>query len=240
MIDGALAMQKSIESAAKDTDCSLLAEALSAWMDGQGLPPGVSQEELVQWLLDDAEAQQKWRLWHAGADCLRAVQTPAEKAPGHLAVGSPAWSARLQERLSDIVMDDSAPKGVPAPLAVPACTIVPAVTPAANDSFWPWKMAAGFASLVAVGMVAWNLMGQPSAPSANRSLVAMHSNPVEVPVAVQASSGSERMQEASAPQATDSTAAPDTYTEALMLGHAQLGEHVLLQDALPINERNSF
>jgi sigma-E factor negative regulatory protein RseA len=240
MIDGALAMQKSIESAAKDTDCSLLAEALSAWMDGQGLPPGVSQEELVQWLLDDAEAQQKWRLWHAGADCLRAAQTHAEKAPGHLAVGFPAWSARLQERLSDIVMDDSEPKVASAPLVVAACAIVPAATPATNDSFWPWKMAAGFASLVAVGMVAWNLMGQPLAPSANRSLVVMRSNPVDVPVAVRASSGPEQMQEASARRAIDSTAAPDTYTEALILAHAQLGEHVLLQDALLKNERDSF
>lgn len=233
-------MQKSIESVAKDTDRSLLAEALSAWMDGQALPPGVSQEELAQWLLDDPEAQQRWRLWHAGADCLRAVQTRAGKVLGHSAVGSPAWGARLQERLSSIAMDDSEPKGAPAPLVVPACAIVPTARPAANDSFWPWKMAAGFASLVAVGMVAWNLMGLPLGPSADRSLVAMRSNPVDVPVAVQTSSGLERTQETSTKGGADSTAATDTYTEALMLAHAQLGEYALLQDALPLNEGDPF
>ena len=82
-------MQKSIELVAKHVDSSLLAEALSAWMDGQDLPPGISQEELVQWLLDDPEAQQKWRLWHAGADCLQLAQLHEERAPGHSVVGSP-------------------------------------------------------------------------------------------------------------------------------------------------------
>ena len=131
-------MQKSIESVAEDTDRSLLAEALSAWMDGQALPPGVSQEELAQWLLDDPEAQQKWRLWHAGADCLQLAQFHEERAPGHSVVGSPAWSAYLQHRLSDAAVMDS-PDSVSAPLSVQANPVVTISRPAANDPVWRWK-----------------------------------------------------------------------------------------------------
>ena len=234
-------MQKSNELVAKHVDSSLLAEALSAWMDGQDLPPGISQEELVQWLLDDPEAQQKWRLWHAGADCLQLAQLHEERAPGHSVVGSPAWIAHLQHRLSDAAVMDS-PDSVSAPLSAQANPVVTISRPAAaaNDPVWRWKMAAGFASLIAVGLVSWNLMGQSSAPTVNRSLVAVRSSAAGASVAAEGSSSSQRMQEIPAWQTVDTVATSDTYTEALILAHAQLGEPVLLQDALPLNEGDPF
>ena len=84
---------------------ALLFEGLSAWMDGEALPAGIDQEAVLQWLLHDAQAQQKWQCWHASAACLHGDMVDAEDRSsvfGVAAVGSAAWRQRLRQELAGV------------------------------------------------------------------------------------------------------------------------------------------
>ena len=118
---------------------------------------------------------------------------------------------------------------------MPAGSGKPAVVTAgaaANDSVWRWKMAAGFASLAAVGVMVWNLLGQQPAAGGADALMAAHGSSAAVPAAtvMQQEEGVLKAQEQQAQGLAAS--AEDPYTEALLLAHTQLGESLLLQDVL--------
>lgn len=273
-----------------------LAEALSAWMDGEALPAGVDEAVLLQWLLHDEQAQNQWRQWQVQADCLHAQslhgwvvgedQQPfsagATRATRqcssirHAAVvGSAAWSERLNQRLAQTqVGSGDVPEAV-LPLSAPMRPAVPADAPpvaqavapetvtltkearatppatrtpaeAANDPVWRWKLAAGFASVAAVGVTLWSLLGQPAAPNVpgvNGPLLAVQTpggaaslladegntgSPTQL-WASELQNGAEQSQTV-AEVAT--AAADDPYAEALLQAHSQLGDNLPLQDAL--------
>ncbi len=205
------------------------------------------------------------------ADASRAARQKHDAA-----VGSVAWSESLRQRLAQTPVGGSeatvasqspmhewpmqpdeaavAKAATPVtPVSAPADAGKPAVVAAAeaaNDSVWRWKMAAGFASLAAVGVMAWSLLGQqPAAPGAAGALLATGGSSATAPAAampqqdvtvaglqaqpdVSALYPAEQSMRVSASAddgyATDSA----SYAEALMLAHSQLGENPLLQDAL--------
>ena len=127
---------------------------------------------------------------------------------------------------------------------------VVAAAEAANDPVWRWKMTAGFASLAAVGVMAWSLLGQqPAAPGAAGALLATGGSSATAPAAAMPQqdvtvAGLQAQPDASALYPAEqsmrvSASADDgyatdsaSYAEALMLAHSQLGENPLLQDAL--------
>ena len=246
-------------SAVVAVDAGLLPEALSAWMDGEALPAGVDENTVLQWLLQDERAQGHWQQWHAHADYLHlaASDVHAAHAAGDLlpsqdaaTVGSAVWSMRLSQQLAQIrvgegdtqISEKGAANLAIAPMqpasataSVPSGSGKPAVVTAgaaANDSVWRWKMAAGFASLAAVGVMVWNLLGQQPAAGGADALMAAHGSSAAVPAAtvMQQEEGVLKAQEQQAQGLAAS--AEDPYTEALLLAHTQLGESLLLQDAL--------
>ena len=224
-------------AAAAGAEALRLSEALSAWMDGEALPAGIDQEDVLQWLLHDAQAQQKWQCWHAGADCLcagSAVDARRLDLYAGSAVGSAAWNQRLQQALAEVPANrDHSETARPIQIQKPADSRVTVVPQAANDPVWRWKMAAGFASVAALGVMVWSLLGQQPTTEMPQQVVAVRSNK-EVPtprVPPVAQTPSEQTA-AAGPGPADSPVAADPYTESLMLAHAQLGENILFQDVL--------
>lgn len=271
-----------------------LAEALSAWMDGEALPAGVDEAALLQWLLHDEQAQKQWQQWQVQADCLHAQSLHGwvvgeEQLPFSASatsqrsfiryaavVGSAAWSERLSQRLAQTqVGSGDVPEAV-LPLSAPMRPAVPADAPtvaqaaapetatvvkkarvtapatrapaeAANDPVWRWKLAAGFASVAAVGVTLWSLLGQLAAPNVpgvngpllavqtpggSASLLADESNtgsPTQL-WASESQNGAEQSQAVA--EVATAAVADDPYAEALLQAHSQLGDNLPLQDAL--------
>ena len=224
---------KTHEAAGADTQ--LLSEALSAWMDGEALPLGVDQDVLLQWLLQDAQAQQKWQCWHASADCLHGgsvADVGHFDAAAGAAVGSAAWSQRLRQELEKVRMgSDHTDRQMPLQDAVAGW--VRAAPEAANDSVWHWKMAAGFTSLAALGVMVWSLLGQqPMMGMSQQVNMARNGASVSSPATLSPIQAQVIQAAVLDQEPLDVAVEADPYTETLMLAHAQLGENILLQDVL--------
>ena len=99
----------------------------------------------VELAASDPVAREAWQAYHLVGDVLRS---------GELAVGSSpsAFLERLQQRLQD--EPPLAPRVAPEVAASPR-----EHGEAANDGSFRWKMVAGFASMAAVGAMAWSLAG---------------------------------------------------------------------------------
>ncbi|MBE7941955.1 MULTISPECIES: sigma-E factor negative regulatory protein [Ramlibacter] len=122
-------------------------EWMSALADGE-----LRGEALAQGLAlaGDAQAQQAWQDYHLIGDVLRAADLAATAPPDR-------FLARLQERLAN-------ERPFPAEeVAVLQPPVAVAAREAANDGSFRWKLVAGFASLAAVGAVAWSVAGAPAA-----------------------------------------------------------------------------
>ena len=217
------------------SDPTLFPQALSAWMDGEALPQGVNEQELLAWAMHDDHARQMWQCWHASGHAVRALSDGG--LVGDLsrpAVGSAAWLGVLQTRLADTAVA-SAPllQDATGLLAAPVPSTRPAARAAANDSVFVWKMAAGCASFAAVGMLAWNML-----------LPAWTSNQqtTQTTAAATVHALAEPQVAALAPPTHTSTPVAgntDKTMSMLLQAHAQLGEQTLLQDTAQ-GEGNDF
>ncbi|OOG38443.1 sigma-E factor negative regulatory protein [Polaromonas sp. A23] len=133
-------------------------ELISALADGQ-----LASDDFAQALAvceADAQAMESWKTWHLIGDVLRSPGLTPHAA-------DTAFVERLRVRLSQepafaATTEVLLPAGR---LPLPASQ---AGNEAANDDFFPWKLIAGFASVVAVAAVAWNvgasLLSPPAAP----------------------------------------------------------------------------
>ncbi|MES2281417.1 MAG: sigma-E factor negative regulatory protein [Pseudomonadota bacterium] len=174
-------------------------ERLSALADGE-----LGKEELLlllQACKDDDAAAGNWGAYHVIGDVLR---SPA------LAAGSssPAFLQRLNERL-----EDERTRMVQEP--VPVSLNVARREPAANDSIFRWKLAAGFASLTAVGAIAWSSAAMMSSPPGAQLAQAPVVNQSALPVLVVASPQGPMVR--------------DARLEELLAAHRQLGGASVLQ-----------
>lgn len=117
-------------------------ELISALADGQ--LRGDAFARGVELAASDPAAREAWQAYHLIGDVLRS---------GELAVaGSPsAFLERLQRRLRD---EPPLAARVMREPAAPARR-----EEAANDGSFRWKLVAGFASVAAVGAMAWSLVG---------------------------------------------------------------------------------
>ena len=80
-------------------DPAAMAQALSAWMDGETLPGGVDETQLLDWMGIDESARMVWQDWHLAGDLLRQSHAD-ELVQTALPVESAAWMAGLQQALS--------------------------------------------------------------------------------------------------------------------------------------------
>ena len=177
-------------------------ELISALADGH-LHGKVLEETLDVFTADDL-AMASWADVHLIGDVLRAPAVAAGQLPFHNA--SLSFLDRFNQTLTA-----SSPPAVDALVGLlPAAMNTGLVKPAANDSWFGCKLAAGFATLAAVSVTVWTLSaGQRDAPSGQ---LAQQSAPARVLVA--------------SPQGT---IVRDARLNELLASHKQLGSGSVLQ-----------
>ena len=117
-------------------------ELISALADGQ--LRGDAFARGVELAASDPAAREAWQAYHLIGDVLRSGELAVASSPS-------AFLERLQRRLRD------EPPLVPRVMPDPAAP--PRREEAANDGSFRWKLVAGFASVAAVGAMAWSLVG---------------------------------------------------------------------------------
>jgi len=119
-------------------------DQLSALMDGQ--LHGQQFASTLEWLGHDEDARLTWHAYHLVGDVLRSGELIAR---AHDA----GFLQRLKVRLEP---------AAPLPLCPDAANRIPAQhigNGAANDSSGRWKLLAGLASLAAMAVIGWQLVG---------------------------------------------------------------------------------
>jgi sigma-E factor negative regulatory protein RseA len=116
-------------------------ELISALVDGQ--LQGEAFAQGVELTTADAQARDTWATYHLIGDVLRSGENAVGSAPA-------AFVVRLQQRLVN-----ERPVGSPLPGAEAVARQRPE---AANDGSFRWKVLAGFASVAAVGAIAWSVV----------------------------------------------------------------------------------
>ena len=181
-------------------------ELISALADGQLGPE--SLDAALQACGAEASAVVSWSTYHLIGDVLR---SPAQAA----LAADPAFVARLSQRLAmepPRTAAGHAGAAQPAPLRpdTSAHGLGQRHGDASNDGSFRWKLAAGFASLAAIGAMAWSLAATVAAPA-----------------------GPQLAQAPAAPQViVDSPQGPivrDARLEELLAAHKQLGGTSALQ-----------
>lgn len=143
-------------------------ERISALADGQ-----LRGEEFARALeaaVHETDARAAWHVYHVIGDALRSGATAA------CCSADTGFALRFAARLAREVPPErpAVPEVAIEKIAENNDRISPRVekstqnssTHAANSPVFRWKMAAGFASVVALGAVGWNLLGSASAPLA--------------------------------------------------------------------------
>ena len=184
-------------------------ELMSALADGQ-----LDGDEFAQALRTcqlDASALPCWNTYHLIGDVLRA---PAPQASFQASGSELDFLARFNRRLAQepsvpIVADAQAVATEVQAHAAPVARVQHRA-PASNDSNFRWKLVAGFASLAAVSVIAWNASG----------LLA----PEQSPQLAQASSAQIVVASPQGPIVRDAG------LEALLAAHRQLGATSVLQE----------
>ena len=151
------------------------AELVSALTDGE--LRGESLAAAIDACVSQPDLLARWATYNQMGQVLRAPGA----APG---ATSPDFVARFSSRLmSEPAYSTAAPRVVPLP-AASVSLAGPGQRPAANDSQFRWKLVAGFASVVAVIVVAWSTFGAagPAAGTAPQ----LASVPMVVPPATNA------------------------------------------------------
>ncbi|MEZ7828783.1 MAG: sigma-E factor negative regulatory protein [Brachymonas denitrificans] len=221
-------------------DPAAMAQALSAWMDGETLPDGVEEAQLLDWLDSDGAGRMAWQHWHLAGDMLRQSHAD-ELVQTALPVETPAWMAGLQQALAQtrvasmneevLAERPGAQEVSPAePVQPPAVQQAPVPQridrfdtgrEPANDGIWRWKLAAGFASVAAVALLGWNV------------LTLQHQNGSMALLAQQTPAPEQPLAQAELPvQAVvaDAGSLPETQLEEMLAAHAQVGGQSLLPE----------
>lgn len=129
-------------------------ELISALADGQ--LQGDAFARGVELAASDPAAREAWQAYHLIGDVLRSGELAVASSPS-------AFVERLQRRLQD-----EPPLGARA--TTPEVAAPPRREEAANDGSFRWKLVAGFASVAAIGAMAWSLVGGLPAKPASAEL----------------------------------------------------------------------
>lgn len=128
-------------------------ELISALADGQ--LQGDAFARGVELAASDPAGREAWQAYHLIGDVLRSGELAVASSPS-------VFLERLRHRLQD--------EPPVAPRAAPEVAAPPRREEAANDGSFRWKLVAGFASVAAVGAMAWSLVGGLPAKPASAEL----------------------------------------------------------------------
>ncbi len=183
-------------------------EIISALADGQ--LQGQAFDEALALAAGDDASREAWHRYHLIGDVLRSGEHAAATQPS-------AFLDKLQVRLRQersLTFIETLPVPAVAVRAMPA-ELARAVTPAANDSSFRWKLVAGFASVTAVAAIGWSMVaGLQGTAGAGAQLA---SAPPSGPVV------------ASVPGGTGAVMLRDPKLDEFMAAHRQLGGASALQ-----------
>lgn len=204
------------------SDPAELAQALSAWMDGEALPEGLDSSQLLDWAAQDTQARADWQGWHLAGDVLRQTHADAQVRTAR-PVESAAWMAGLQHALAQTqvasaredVLDE--PAVLPQPARVEQFDIR---RESANDGAGRWKLAAGFASVAAVALLGWNVWTvQPQ----SGSMAMLAQRPAAAEHTLDAAPQAQMVAQGDAAQL-------EPQLQAMVAAHAQIGGQSLLPE----------
>jgi sigma-E factor negative regulatory protein RseA len=129
-------------------------ERLSALADGQ--LSGEAAKQTLDWLTDDDDAQARWNTYHWVGEVMRSGEVPC-----------PGREAAFMQRLSEALNREPAPTLCEDAIKIEATeasqTDLKALKSiknmAANDASFGWRLAGGFAALLAIVVVNWQGLG---------------------------------------------------------------------------------
>lgn len=149
-----------------------VAEAVSAWMDGETC----LADDALDMHLSDAEVSETWHRYHVIGDALRAgapsgfACSPSScSTPESQVFASRVVSLATAGTAASVVEIESASAGQS---QLPDIRLVASSAKAANDAVFRWKLVAGFASMAAVSVMAWSLMGVGMRPQGDGAVLA--------------------------------------------------------------------
>lgn len=192
-------------------------ECISALADGQ---LDALTDDTLALLAGDGEARDTWQLYQIVGEVLRTGAPALPPADGD-------FVARLRQRMAVEVEAalPSPPETPVTPVVLAAPVAVPPSLPvrvAANDGVFRWKLVAGLASVAAVGLLSWQLLGA-GAPGAEATLARAPSVAPAPPALVAVQSA------AQAPLDADPVLLRDPRTVELISAHRQVGGGLALQ-----------
>lgn len=163
-------------------------EAICDLTDGQ--LTGNAFDQTIRLIHADADARRTWQAYHVVGDVLRS-QDLAGCSLGDGFISR--FQARLQKEealsapavapvVSPVVVSAEVPAALTtvAPFAAPKPEVTYQAPAAANDPAFRWKLVAGFASLVAVGAIGWNMLGSLGAEGKVAPVMALAAPSVQV------------------------------------------------------------
>lgn len=156
----------------------------------------------------DSDAIARWRDYHLIGEALRSPRSVA-------LASSPddAFLARLRAGMAaEAQAHQTAMRGAVVGGAAAVATVATQAQPAANDAVFRWKLVAGFASVAAIGALAWSFLGTalPSGPQ-----LATAPAPTQ-PATVLASNAPAAAATSAAPSATPAVVATATAAGAML------------------------
>ena len=191
-------------------------EQMSALADGQ--LHGSEFADAVEAATHDADARESWHLYHLVGDVLRSSELAA---CGHDRSFVHRLGERLQAEAVPRPMSPQAPQATP--LAARTAEAAGdeqawrADRPAANASLLRWKLAAGLASLAALGTLSWGLLGGAGQGLQGGQLAQLTPAPAATLVAL--------------PGAQPARMIRDPRLDELLAAHRQLGGATALQNS---------
>ncbi len=194
-------------------------ESICALADGQ--LTGDAFVQAVELIHSDADARRTWQSYHVVGDVLRSNDL------ARCSLGD-GFVSRLQARLQQ-------EEALVAPKSTSVVGRQPdlptqALPEAANDAVFRWKLVAGFATLVAVSSVVWNLLGSIGAGGNAGPVMALSSPGLQVTTPPPTS------EQVTASAVGNGSTAPmvmirDPQLDALLAAHKQFGSGSALQGA---------
>lgn len=152
-------------------------ERISALMDGR--LRAAEFAHAVELLGDSEDARASWNAYHLVGDVLRSGEQAALGAP------DAAFVARLRQRLASEALAPRfvAPVEGAADRGRSAWDARDRAPESANEASFRWKLVAGFASLMAVAVVGWQIVSGVATPEAGPQLaqIAVPAIPVAQP-----------------------------------------------------------